>query len=465
MDKYAEKTDRGSNWFLYILAHPEAWQEFVAASGRLIDGYLIYKDIEDGVNIGAGNVDESRINDLAPRYKDWVKQFFLQPDDPEENAWLPSKLEYQFSCSAPEDAKEKIYEAEEYYTGRLDWFNFSINDNLTGLGTPTESYETDVQGSIINSLIPTAVDFAGMPNTRWWSFEEGKTYLGNIKPNTIDIGKLIFSEFALIYANDWFLIPQRLKAGTISQVKGLVVENVFGERIWIESAGKGEDDDWQRWTMFTINRKGKDLKQADNSLLLLPTVPKIQEGPPLEQFIMIRDEVANMVWAIETEITLPSGRRSKAAEAARELYAFYKRLIKIPQKSESAKESTASIRYKIMNSVPENWIPFIPVHKDKNVREIQLQRAAMPRIIEGDTLKPESVRPRSILLRKGIDTTPAEAYFIHEEEVPRAGVVVTKSYQRTRWYGGKVYLWLGIHKQTGRGEGQSNLQFDQIVPV
>jgi hypothetical protein len=194
-------------------------------------------------------------------------------------------------------------------------------------------------------------------------------------------------------------------------------------------------------------------------------VPKIQEGPVLDQFVMIRDEIANMVWAIETDITLPSGRRSKAAEAGRELYAFYKRLIPDDEATGSTPESIAGIRYQIMNSVPENWIPFIPVHIDGDNRETQLQRASMPRILEGDPLAPERIRPRTILLREGLDRSPAKAYYIHEEEVPRAGIKVSQAFQRTRWYGGKVYIWLGIRKTTGRGEGLSNLQFDQIMPV
>jgi hypothetical protein len=310
--------------------------------------------------------------------------------------------------------------------------------------------------------MPAAIDFGGMPNLRWWTFEESKTYLGDIKPNTIDIGKLLFSEFVLIYANDWFILPQKLPANTISRVKGLVVTNVFGERTWIQPTGKGLDDEWQRWTMFTLSKKGKDLKEADNSLLLLPTVPKIMESPPMEQFVMIRDEVANMVWAIETDITLASGKKTKAAEAARELEAFYQRLVSGNGEvdTETDEETIASIRYKIMNSVPENWIPFIPVHVDENNREIQLQRAAMPRIIEGEEGKPDRIRPRSILLREGLDKDPMKAYFIHEEEIPRAGTLISQSFQRTRWYGGKVVNWLGIHKKTGRGEGSSGLKFD-----
>jgi hypothetical protein len=123
----------------------------------------------------------------------------------------------------------------------------------------------------------------------------------------------------------------------------------------------------------------------------------------------------------------------------------------------------APIRYRVMNEVPENWIPFIPVHVAGSVRDVQLQRAALPRIIEGmpPAPVPEKVRPRTSLLRQGLPGT----YFLHEEEVPRAGVIVDLAYQRTRWLGGEVFCWYGARKQTGRGEGWSGLAFDQLEPT
>jgi hypothetical protein len=453
----------------HILSHPEAWQKFAAVAGRKIDGLSLYIHIRDGGEasdgLGLDSGTAALVNDLGKEFKVWFDAFFIQPHNPDENAWLPSHLEYQFACSAPDHGKEKVYEADEYYTGRLDWFNLSINDKRPGLQVISGEVESDVEDTITDSFIPTAMDFDGMPNTRWWAFEDRKTYLGDIRPDTIELGKLLFMEFVLTYSNDWFLIPQTLKAGTISTVKGLVVNNVFGERIWINPTGSGADDDWQRWTMFTINRKGKDLRKADNSLLLLPTVPKIQEGPALEKFIMVRDEVANMVWAVETDIRLASGDRKNGAEAGRELFSFYQRLIGEPHESETPPEPIADIQYRIMNSVPENWIPFIPVHKKNDNREVQLQRAAMPRILAGDDEDPKRVRPRTILLREGLDQEPKKAYYIHEEEVPRAGIQVAQAFQRTRWYRGRVFNWLGIHKKTGRGEGSSNLTFDQIIPT
>jgi hypothetical protein len=74
------------------------------------------------------------------------------------------------------------------------------------------------------------------------------------------------------------------------------------------------------------------------------------------------------------------------------------------------------------------------------------------------------VKPRGQLLREGLDNGGAAAYFIHEEEVPRAGIEVTRSFQRTRWTDGGVIVWMGMRKQTGRGEASSGLRFDILQP-
>ena len=59
----------------------------------------------------------------------------------------------------------------------------------------------------------------------------------------------------------------------------------------------------------------------------------------------------------------------------------------------------------------------------------------------------------------------SDPYYVHEEEVPRAGATVTRKFQRTRWYNGRIYTWIGRQKRTGRGEGNSGLKFDQIESV
>lgn len=90
----------------------------------------------------------------------------------------------------------------------------------------------------------------------------------------------------------------------------------------------------------------------------------------------------------------------------------------------------------------------------------------MPRILRNaDPGKADKVKPRTQLLREGLDQLPVESYFLHEEEVPRAGIHIFQNFQRARWYNGKVVNWFGSGKQTGRGQGHSGLAFDSIVDV
>jgi hypothetical protein len=66
-------------------------------------------------------------------------------------------------------------------------------------------------------------------------------------------------------------------------------------------------------------------------------------------------------------------------------------------------------------------------------------------------------------LRAGLDATPQRPYFINEEEVPQIGTKVIVAFNRTRWRGGGVAVWLSALRGTGRGEGSSGLAFDLLV--
>src|SRR5205085_1600920 len=98
------------------------------------------------------------------------------------------------------------------------------------------------------------VRYPGMPHQRWWAFEDGRTSFGAVRPDSTDLIRLMFLEFALVFGNDWILLPCDLEAGTLATVDGLAVTDTFGQRFWITptavhatSAGRADrvpgDDD------------------------------------------------------------------------------------------------------------------------------------------------------------------------------------------------------------------------------
>lgn len=162
-----------------------------------------------------------------------------------------------------------------------------------------------------------------------------------------------------------------------------------------------------------------------------------------------------------TKHTIGDRKRALPKDEGRETAQYHERLVAAG--GAAPPDFQAGIAYLAMTRVPEHFIPFVPVHVPNSQREIQLQRSRMLRVIEGDPLPPEKIPPRTTLIRHGLDEAVKQPYFLHEEEVPRAGIIVSQSFRRTRWTNGEAYVWLGVQKQTGRGERSSGLAFDTIV--
>jgi hypothetical protein len=446
-----------------ICAHADAWQKAGLVGERAMDGIALLEYLRedathraaDGIAGAAG--DAAALTTLAGRLDDWLASLIIQPSaaaTPAEASWVPERLEYTFGCSARAGANDTVMRAPEYSQGDLDWYALDRRPAENALGAaPNNGGAPERQ---VKTFIPTQLVFEGMPNTRWWAFEDRRTNFGDVKPDSTDLGKLLLLEFGLVYANDWFVLPYQVPVSSVVQTQGIALSNVFGERFWIEPVRPAPAVDWQSWSMFALTDSGGQERAAAARLVMLATAPKVQEGPVLEEVALLRDEMANMVWGVERRVPLPSGTAKPGNEAAREFRQWLQRLVG-PEPAPEA--PIAAVRYEVMNTVPEQWIPFIPVHIAGSTREIQLQRAALLRVLAGDLNPPEKVRPRTTLLRQNLPS----AYYVFEEEVPRAGVVVSLCYQRTRWLHGQVVTWLGAAKQTGRGEGKSGLLFDSVI--
>jgi len=155
--------------------------------------------------------------------------------------------------------------------------------------------------------------------------------------------------------------------------------------------------------------------------------------------------MANVVWAVERVVESPGGRPLDRFEAFQES--------RRRREDEGASEPAATAEYRLGTTVPDYWIPLLPVQHGTSVR---LKRGVLPKR-EGDGVE-GTFEPQGRVLASG-------GQFLMEEEVPREGARVTRSYQYARWIDGSTHLWIGRRKQPGRGEGSSGLRFDIVEPI
>ena len=203
------------------------------------------------------------------------------------------------------------------------------------------------------------------------------------------------------------------------------------------------------WSMFQLSptaaREAPRGRPLANLFFLPPSVAQTVEGVTLEELLLLRDEMANMAWAIERRIESP-------LEAALERAGD-----EIDSAAPAATPADAAPLYRLASVIPPHWVPLLPMRVDAEGREVRLARAA--------TLAPDGsrrlVRAEGRLL---IDpAAPNAPLLIHEVEVPREGARVRRTYQSARWLDGRLVVWAGHRKNVGRGEGSSGLAFDAIV--
>jgi hypothetical protein len=414
-------------------------QFFAAVTGHIPDGFDIFKRAKDNTaafftglpNVTLNANDINTITDVVlVQFIKWYEQLYFQVPA-NETAWLSERMEYSFRVNVSEGAAANIsLNAGEYPGGRLDWSDFDMQVTTsastgTSVPPPPGEEKSDV-------FLPTIVSYRGMPNPRFWQMEEGTMDYGKIEQSPAGIVGLLLAEYGLTYSNDWFLLPWPVKTNTVCGTQGILVNDVFGQRNFVAPMSMTTDAEWQRFALFTHSRN--DQGENSQQVFYLPAVTgAMQSSGPLERTYFMRDEMANMVWAIEDIVPAETGGGRKIVSTLPE---------PVPENPDPT-----TWQYILGTTVPEHWIPFVAVHRPGSDTEIRLQRGRIP------NAKP----PRGVLL-----TESQPVQFIEPQEVPRSGVIVERALQRVRWLNGKTYLWLGRRKMIGRGEGGSGLEFDKL---
>jgi hypothetical protein len=276
--------------------------------------------------------------------------------------------------------------------------------------------------------------------------EDARFDPGSIDASAIDVGRMMLVSFATVYGNDWFVVPVRLPVATLSAVTSFTVTDVFGRPTSLGRAGEADDG----WNLFGLS----DLSQPKAPggerptvpwFFLAPALPDWLEGPPAESVLLLRDERANLAWAIEAAVSDDAGGVLDriAREAARP------RPVPAP---------ATTPRYRVQTSVPENWYPLAPEQIDRESVFLRL----VPLARSGERGRPDILPIGRLLAPDPDDET---GVWLFEEEIPRSGATVQRTHQRARWHDGSVHSWTTRSKRHGRGEGSSGLQFDIVEPA
>ncbi len=419
-------------------------------SGKSIDGGKLMEAINNNsIPVLPENIlAETGEAALQQVYNDliiWSASLNTQPKPSQKTAWQGPKLESRFRTGSRNQGLRLV--APDYRSGEPDWYVFDIQSIPSNIiGARTTKY-----------FNPTRVGFPSKPNERWWTFEDHRIDFGNLEAGATDIVKLILMEFALIYGDDWYLIPLEVPAGSVTKIVSLKVTNVFGEVSQsIPVARNTEGMSFDHWDLFSLTGDSC----ADKLLLAPPPTGYREESSPLQEVRFIRDEGANMVFAIEHTVQNMLGAPVPGFEAQLERK---QREAVSREKNNQVKndniDSRKTPRYRLASVVPENWIPYVPVNTGQTgFPVVKLRQALMLR--NDGAEQPTEIQPMSRLLSD--PDTGSKLEWINEESVPRSGVKVQLTKQRMRWIDGRTYIWFGRKAEVGRGERSSGLKFDYL---
>jgi len=384
--------------------------------------------------------DETTITRLADVIDEWYRQetsLFCDSERETLSAWSSHRLEYRFGLSPAVPGGTIELDAPEYPGGRLDWYHFDVRSAPNAADA-----DEAVAGLGRKSLasLATPLEFAGMPASRWWEFEDHDVDFGDLAGGPDDLARSVIATYAMVAGDDWFVVPCTLPSGSLAHVRTLRVLDDFGQ--WTEldaTAARDRATGDQPCKFFELTGDPGPARAEAPLLFLPPVVATVEQSRPLESVEFRRDEIANLAWAIERRVESQAGRPVDR-EAGR---------------STSAADSRDAVgddwRYRLSTDVPDHWVPLVPVRITGTSPQVVLRRGRIAS--DGDE------HPA-----KGRILEPEHPFVMREEEIPVGGIRVSRRYQAARGADGKVNVWVGRHKAPSGGPmRRTPLRFDSLV--
>jgi hypothetical protein len=256
----------------------------------------------------APDLSKSLFDDVAEAFASWYAGLFDEPSE-KEDAWDPERMEYSVAVSAGSGPDETTLEAGEYEGGHLDWYDFESttrslvdedtdSSDGTSDSTATDSSTDSESGNPHNlSELPTNTRFRGMPASRLWEMEDADVDLASMTAAGDDLSRLFLLEFALIAGDDWFSLPIEAPVGSVTRVSSLSVTDTF-DKTTADIPATVNRSDAVDWDMFTFDLPNHD----EPGLFLPPVLGTSQSSEVIEEVLYGRDEMANLVFGLESTV-------------------------------------------------------------------------------------------------------------------------------------------------------------------
>jgi hypothetical protein len=373
--------------------------------------------------------------DLLAAAAAWLASCDALRGTPPGGAWDAERMEHTFTIAAPGPQQGLAMHANAHSGGALDWWAFDAEPLPAAPDAHADEHDT--------TTIPTRVTFRGMPTPRWWQEEDASIDLGGVEANPADLARMAVLQFALVYGNDQFVVPVRLPVGTVFRTTHLLVTDTFGMTTAVEPAahtgpGGRRAPGAERWTMFTLTQPGPAGVGAGvaDAFVLPATAMHRLTSTPVEQVLLLRDEMANLGWAVEQVVEGGDGAPLRRSE-------------RWHQPPATEPPAAGPLRYQLATTVPPYWFPLVPQRTDS-----------------GDTptltveLMAHSDDPGAVPLGTFLHTGLAVA----DDRLPREGRRLVSDRVLARWSDGSTVAWRRRRTTVGRGEGSSGLRFDSAEP-
>jgi hypothetical protein len=386
--------------------------------------------------------DAAATQQVADAWLAWYDSLFAEPTTPADNAWTPPRLEYAVSVAARLSAPAQdamTLSATEFDGGRLDWSSFDVNGKFAIDTTGDAAF-----APLNEVTVPAPVSVPGTPAPRFWEMEDAKVAYGLLSAGPTDLAHLLMIEYASSYGNDWYVVPLSTPVGTVTRVDSLVVTDTFGVRNLLRPIGEPAlpTPFFSMWQQSAVRDAGDPIAAPIlNRFFLPPTIGRSIDGALLEDVLFMRDEMANVAWGIERSIEgaieapLPLTNGAIAADNG----------------SAAPNPTDAPPHYLLSTTVPDNWIPLLPVQLDTR-GTMRLRRGAM---LQPDGTNTVHQSRSQVLGELG-------SSLLYDEEVPREGVHITRRRRMARWIDGSAWVWTAFRNEVGTGEGSAGLRFDRL---